>query len=80
MGTSANETLANTKKVFPAATGPNSKQPYKFTLPAADARTETFEVDLQFMGHYQEKNMRIKVAMDALTEHQTIVYEMVMDS
>ena len=80
MGTSANETLANTKKVFPAATGPNAKQPYKFTLPAADARTETFEVELQFMGHYQEKNMRIKVAMDALAEHQTIVYEMVMDS
>lgn len=46
MGTSANETLANTKKVYPAATGPNSKQPYQFALAAPEARTESFEVDL----------------------------------
>ena len=43
-GTSRGETSKSTKKVFPASNGPNSKQPYKFALPAADNRNEAFEV------------------------------------
>ena len=79
-GTTRAETIATTKKVYPAASGPNTKQPYKFTLPAENARTETFQVDMQFMGHYEEKNLRLNVNMAELVEYQTIVYEMVMDS
>ena len=41
-GTARGETVASTKKVYPAASGPNTKQPYKFALPAVDARTEAF--------------------------------------
>ena len=32
------------------------------------------------MGHYSEKNLKLKVNMDELLAHQSIVYEMVMDS
>ena len=65
-GTTRQETTATTKKVYPAENGANSKQPYKFALPAADARTEHFEVDLKFMGHYNEKNLKLKVNLDDL--------------
>ena len=59
------ETLSTSEKVFPAPQGP-TEQPYKFALPAAEARTEAFQVDLQFMGHYQENNLRLKVNMQQL--------------
>ena len=45
-GTTQRETATTTTKVYPAANGANAKQPYKFSLPAAEARTEAFEVDL----------------------------------
>ena len=79
-GTTRQETVANTKKVYPAENGPNAKQPYKFALPAADARTQSFQVNLNFMGNYNEKSLNLKVSMDELMQHQTIVYEMVMDA
>ena len=32
------------------------------------------------MGHYQEKNLKLKVDMDELQAHRSIMYEMSMDS
>ena len=32
------------------------------------------------MGHYAEKDIKLKVNMEELVAHQRIVYEMVMDS
>ena len=32
------------------------------------------------MGNYNEKSLNLKVNMDELAQHQTIIYEMVMDS
>ena len=32
------------------------------------------------MGHYEEKNIKLKVNMEELVAHQTLVFEMVLDS
>ena len=53
-------------------------QPYKATLP--EQHPDNFEVELQFMGHYKEKNIKIKVDMAELQNAGSIVYEMVLDS
>ena len=63
-------------------TFPNPKQttsPYTLTLPAEDKPAKLI-CDLQSMGHYEEKNIQLHVNMDDLQAHQTIVYEMVLDS
>ena len=62
-------------KVFPSEA--QKKQPYKYTLPG---QAEQFTVELEFMGHYNEKNLTIKVNQEELQAHQSLVYEMVMDS
>ena len=78
-GTTQDETAATTTKVYPAESGPNAEQPYKFALPAANARTDAFYVKLQSIGHYNEKIVKLTVNMQELTQHQTITYEMIMD-
>ena len=62
-------------KSFPS--NAQKKQPYKYTLPS---QPEQFQVELQFMGHYREKNIRLKINLAELQANQTLVYEMVMDS
>ena len=48
------------------------------TLP--EQRPEIFEVVLQFMGHYQEKNLKLKIDLNQVLAGGGIVYEMVFDS
>merc|ERR1712060_284674 len=62
-------------KVFPSEV--QKKQPYKYTLPS---EVDQFSVEFESMGHYNEKNIRVKVNMAELLQHQSLVYEMVMDS
>ena len=67
--------------VFPTkAPAANSEQPYTFDLPAAGVPDQKFQIELQFMGHYNERNVKLTINMEELTTLQSIVYEMVMDS
>lgn len=70
--------MAQADKVFPSQV--QAKQPYKMTIP--EARPEQFQLDLTFMGHYQEQNIVLDVNLEELTNSpgQSIMYEMVMDS
>ena len=76
-GLSAVNTVA---KVFPSTAAANAKQPYKFSAQAEEARPETFQIELVFMGHYSEKNIQITINWQELIANGTIVYECVMDS
>ena len=52
--------------------------PYKLALPEA-ITSKTIDIDLTFMGNYQEPNLHLKVLMEELVEHGEIEYEMVFD-
>ena len=63
-------------KQFPSQA--QKKQPYKYSLP--QDRPDSFKVELKFMGHYQEKNIKLTVNLQELETFGSIMYEMVMDS
>ena len=67
------------KRSFPSKQ--QTKQPYKVTLPAEAERPEKLTVDLEFMGHYKEKNIKFDIDLEMLAQAGgKIVYEMVFDS
>lgn len=49
------------RQTFPSRV--QAKQPYKVTLPEKQ-RPSTLDIELQFMGHYQEKNIKLKIDLD----------------
>ena len=55
-----------------------AKMPYKIALP--EKKPKSFDITLQFMRHYNEPNMKIKVNMEELEEHQGIEYLMSFDA
>ena len=55
-----------------------AKMPYKIALPAKVP--EKFDVNLKFMGHYQEPDMQITVNMEELIISESIEYLMVYDA
>ena len=67
------------KKSFPCQG--HTKQPYKVTLPAEAQRPAKVGLELQFMGHYAEKNIKFDVDLAELTNlGGSVMYEMVFDS
>jgi len=63
-------------KVFPSQA--QAKQPYKYTVPSNEV--EDFHIELESMGHYHEKNLKVKINMAELQAAQSLTYECVMDS
>ena len=55
----------------------------KATMPytiALDKKPKSFDIQLQFMRHYNEPDLVIKVNMEELVEHQGIEYLMSFDA
>ena len=67
----------NATRDFPSAQ--QKQQPYTFKLPE-QAPPEKVTLNLEFMGHYEERPINIDVNIADLQAHESIVYEMVMDS
>ena len=72
-----NVSIPNKKLSFP--TQQQTKQPYKFTLPAEAQRPAQAAIELQFFGHYSEKNIQFNVDLAELA-NGPVTYEMVFDS
>lgn len=67
------------KKNFPSQQ--QAKQPYKVTLGAEAERPAKVGLELQFMGHYAEKNIKFDVDLAELAgAGGSITYEMIFDS
>ena len=47
------------KRTFPSRQ--QTQQPYRVTLPAEAERPANLSVELQFMGHYYEKNIKFDI-------------------
>ena len=54
------------------------KHPFKLALP--EVQPEHFDIHLTFAQHYEEPDLRFRVSMAELTEHEGIEYLMVFDA
>ena len=43
-------------------------------------KSETLEIELEFMGNYKEPNLQLTVSMEELVQNEAIEYTMVFDS